>query len=116
MILFNFGPIRCASENAIHISPEVIEFGSVGIYTSPVSSKTFLNSLAFLDCIPSQDLSLHDVVGVSDPMAKVKPGLVGSGDQEVELKGVHIRAKLLDLAGEVCLLLNFLQLFISMLW
>ena len=31
MTLFNFGAIRCASGNAIHISPEVIEFGTVGI-------------------------------------------------------------------------------------
>ena len=51
------------------------------------------------------------MVGVTDPMAKVRPGLVGSGDQEVELKGVHIRAKLLDLAGEVCLLLKLFTTF-----
>ena len=31
MTLSNFGAIRCASENAIHISAEVIEFGTVGI-------------------------------------------------------------------------------------
>ena len=31
MTLFNFDAIRCASGNAIHISPEVIEFGTVGI-------------------------------------------------------------------------------------
>ena len=31
MTLFNFGAIRWASGNAIHISPEVIEFGTVGI-------------------------------------------------------------------------------------
>ena len=35
MTLFNFGAIRCASGNAIDISPEVIEFGTVGtIYVS----------------------------------------------------------------------------------
>ena len=33
MTLFNFGAIRYASGNAIHISPEVIEFGTVGIKT-----------------------------------------------------------------------------------
>ena len=46
--LFTFGAIRCASGNAIHISPEVIEFGTVGIlYTclcqlmrSPMRIKT----------------------------------------------------------------------------
>ena len=32
MTLFNFGAIRCASGNAIHILPKVIEFGTVGIY------------------------------------------------------------------------------------
>ena len=30
MTLFNFGAIRCALGNAIYISPEVIEFGTVG--------------------------------------------------------------------------------------
>ena len=34
MTLFNFDEIRCASGNAIHISPEVIEFGTVGIRTN----------------------------------------------------------------------------------
>ena len=31
MTLFNFGAIRCASGNAIHISPDFMEFGTVGI-------------------------------------------------------------------------------------
>ena len=38
MTLFNFGAIQCASRNTIHILPEVIELGTVGIsstYTFP---------------------------------------------------------------------------------
>ena len=31
MTLFNFGAIQCAFGNAIHISPEVIEFGTVDV-------------------------------------------------------------------------------------
>ncbi|RUS77622.1 hypothetical protein EGW08_014622, partial [Elysia chlorotica] len=53
------------------------------------------------------DCSLHDVLDVANPMDKVKAGLLGSGDQEVELKGVHIRAKLLDLAAEVVVLQEY---------
>ena len=40
---------------------------------------------------------MKDIV---DPMSKVKPGLV-CGDTPVDLKGVHIRAKMLDMASEV---------------
>ncbi|GFO43316.1 poly [ADP-ribose] polymerase, partial [Plakobranchus ocellatus] len=54
-----------------------------------------------------KDCNLLDVVGVADPITKVKAGLVGSGDQEVELKGVHIRAKLIDLASEVIVLQEY---------
>ena len=43
---------------------------------------------------------LQDVKNVVDPMSKVKPGLV-CGDTPVDLKGVHIRAKMLDMASEV---------------
>ncbi|GFR66346.1 poly [ADP-ribose] polymerase [Elysia marginata] len=54
-----------------------------------------------------KDVSLHDVLEVANPMDKIKPGLVGTGDQEVKLKGVHIRAKLVDLAGEVVVLQEY---------
>ena len=37
MTLFNFVAIRCASGNAIHISPEVIEFGTVGRWDGIIS-------------------------------------------------------------------------------
>ena len=44
---------------------------------------------------------LHDVKNITDPMTKVKPGLVATGDTPIDLKGVHIRAKMLDMASEV---------------
>ena len=44
---------------------------------------------------------LHDVKNITDPMSKVKPGLVATGDTPIDLKGVHIRAKMLDMASEV---------------
>ena len=40
MTLSNFGAIRYASGNAIHISPEVIEFGTVGINTLILKEET----------------------------------------------------------------------------
>ena len=40
MTLSNVGAIRCASGNAIHISPEVIEFGTVGINTLILKEET----------------------------------------------------------------------------
>ena len=44
---------------------------------------------------------LHDVKNIADPMMKLKPGLVATGDTPIDLKGVHIRAKMLDMASEV---------------
>lgn len=55
----------------------------------------------------SQEIDLHDVKNVIDPMSKVKPGLVSSGDTPIDLKGVHIRAKLLDMASEVVVLQEY---------
>ena len=51
-------------------------------------------------------LDLSDVQGVSDPLLKIKPGLQieGSGSEgqdAVPLQGVHVRARLLDLAAQV---------------
>lgn len=56
-------------------------------------------------------LDLNDVKNVKDPMSKVIPGLISTDNSLVELKEIHIRGKLVDLAGEVrpCLLT---QLFI----
>ena len=47
-------------------------------------------------------VNLNDVLDISDPMKKVKPGLQASGG-DVPLKSVHIKARLLDLAAKVCL-------------
>jgi hypothetical protein len=45
---------------------------------------------------------LSDVQGVTDPLIKVQSGLVvDKGEGQVELKAVHIRAKLVDLAAQV---------------
>ena len=45
---------------------------------------------------------LHDVQDVKDPLSRVKPGLVADKAQGlVELKAVHVRAKLVDLAAQV---------------
>ena len=51
-------------------------------------------------------VDLSDVQGVSDPLLKMKPGLQiegsGSGGQDaVPLQGVHVRARLVDLAAQV---------------
>ena len=43
MTLFNFGAIRCPSGNAIHILPEVNEFGTVGKYLTVYSEIIFYN-------------------------------------------------------------------------
>ena len=45
MTLFNFGAIRCASGGAIHISPEVIEFGTVGTFHYKCTVKYFSQSM-----------------------------------------------------------------------
>ena len=52
----------------------------------------------------SAEIDLHDVQNVTDPLSKVKAGLLGSGDAAVPLQSVHVRAKLLDLATQVVVL------------
>lgn len=44
---------------------------------------------------------IKDVQDIVDPMSKVKAGLVSKNDAPVNLKAVHVRAKLMDLASEV---------------
>lgn len=45
---------------------------------------------------------LHDVQNVRDPVESVKLGLVVENQEGlVELKSVHVRAKLVDLAAQV---------------
>ncbi|KAK7486590.1 hypothetical protein BaRGS_00022115, partial [Batillaria attramentaria] len=56
------------------------------------------------------DIDLHDVQGVTDPMSRVKPGLVADkAEGQVELKAVHVRAKLIDLAAQVVVLQEYLN-------
>ncbi|KAK3097154.1 hypothetical protein FSP39_006899 [Pinctada imbricata] len=52
-------------------------------------------------------IDISDVKDVKDPMDKVKPGLVSNDDTPVELKAVHVRAKLIDLAAEVVVLQHY---------
>ncbi|XP_012936925.2 protein mono-ADP-ribosyltransferase PARP4, partial [Aplysia californica] len=54
-------------------------------------------------------ISMSDVTDIANPLAKVKAGLQGSGDADVELRGVHIRAKLLDLAAQVVVLQEYVN-------
>jgi len=47
-------------------------------------------------------VTLEDVEDVSDPVQSVKPGLISDTDSCLPLKSVHVRAKLVDLAAQVC--------------
>ena len=49
-------------------------------------------------------IDLDDILNITDPLSKVKAGLLGSGDAAVPLQSVHVRAKLLDLAAQVVVL------------
>ncbi|XP_061177422.1 LOW QUALITY PROTEIN: protein mono-ADP-ribosyltransferase PARP4-like [Saccostrea echinata] len=53
------------------------------------------------------DVDIRDVQKVADPLTKVKVGLVSNDETPVFLKEVHIRAKLIDLAGEVVVLQEY---------
>ena len=47
------------------------------------------------------EVSINDVNDVADPLDKVVAGLQASGDVQIPLKAVHVRAKLKDLSSEV---------------
>ncbi|XP_061177489.1 protein mono-ADP-ribosyltransferase PARP4-like [Saccostrea echinata] len=53
------------------------------------------------------DVDINDVKNVTDPLTKVKVGLVSNDDTPVSLIEAHIRAKLIDLAGEVVVLQEY---------
>ncbi|XP_052241111.1 uncharacterized protein LOC127851394 isoform X2 [Dreissena polymorpha] len=57
--------------------------------------------------VESEEISLNDVKDVIDPMSKVKAGLVSKDNAPVNLKAVHVRAKLMDLASEVVVLQQY---------
>lgn len=44
---------------------------------------------------------ISDVHDVTNPLTKVKAGLVSNDNTPITLRKAHIRAKLIDLAGEV---------------
>ncbi|XP_078001506.1 protein mono-ADP-ribosyltransferase PARP4-like isoform X2 [Glandiceps talaboti] len=48
-----------------------------------------------------ESIDLDDIQSITDPMSKVQPGLISTGDEPIPLKSVHIKAKLLDLAAQV---------------
>ncbi|KAK3773376.1 hypothetical protein RRG08_023253 [Elysia crispata] len=88
----------------------LVEFATVDDIPQSLDIATQDDTYISSDAVKNEtkrDFSLHDVLDVTDPMEKVEAGLVSSGDQEVELKGVHIRAKLVDLAGEVVVLQEY---------
>ncbi|KAK6170199.1 hypothetical protein SNE40_018651 [Patella caerulea] len=53
------------------------------------------------------DIVLSDIQDIKNPLDKVKAGLISTTDQPVDLKSVHIRAKLLDLAVQVTVLQEY---------
>lgn len=57
--------------------------------------------IEFQDILLVDFADISDVHDVTDPLTKVKAGLVSNDDTPVTLLEAHIRAKLIDLAGEV---------------
>jgi len=45
---------------------------------------------------------ITDIRDVASPLSKVDVGLCADGNKKIPLKSVHIRARLVDLAAEVC--------------
>ncbi|KAL4233481.1 Protein mono-ADP-ribosyltransferase parp4 [Mactra antiquata] len=68
---------------------------------------TLCENMELTDDNNNGPLSLTDVKDIVDPMSKVKAGLVSKDDAPVNLKCVHIRAKLMDLASEVIVLQEY---------
>uniref|UniRef100_A0A8B8A9B9 Poly [ADP-ribose] polymerase n=1 Tax=Crassostrea virginica TaxID=6565 RepID=A0A8B8A9B9_CRAVI len=53
------------------------------------------------ETLAETNIDIKDVQNVTDPLSKVKFGLVSNDDTPVSLDEAHIRARLVDLAGEV---------------
>lgn len=70
-------------------------------YTHAPSRELYLNSNCFLFL-----LDILDVQGMVCPEAKVKAGLNTTGEGQVELEAVHVRASIIDLAAEVIIMLE----------
>uniref|UniRef100_A0ABM0MFB2 Poly [ADP-ribose] polymerase n=1 Tax=Saccoglossus kowalevskii TaxID=10224 RepID=A0ABM0MFB2_SACKO len=56
------------------------------------------------DSSSESSIELNDVHCISDPMSKVKPGLVSTSDSPVPLKSVNVRARIMDLVAQVIVL------------
>lgn len=63
--------------------------------------RTVTIKIEFQDILRVDFADISDVHDVTDPLTKVKAGLVSNDDTPVTLLEAHIRAKLIDLAGEV---------------
>lgn len=49
----------------------------------------------------ADSVELNDVQNISDPLSKVKAGLVSDSSAEIPLTAVHVKARLIDLAAQV---------------
>ncbi|XP_055887848.1 protein mono-ADP-ribosyltransferase PARP4-like isoform X2 [Biomphalaria glabrata] len=83
----------------------LVEFMVAGDQVKSMPKTTEIDSNLLCDDL--ENTTLNDVIGVSDPLLKVVPGLVGNKNAQVELRGVHIRAKLIDLAAQVVVLQEY---------
>uniref|UniRef100_A0A2C9KRG3 Poly [ADP-ribose] polymerase n=1 Tax=Biomphalaria glabrata TaxID=6526 RepID=A0A2C9KRG3_BIOGL len=83
----------------------LVEFMVAGDQVKSMPETTEIDSNLLCDDL--ENTTLNDVIGVSDPLLKVVPGLVGNKNAQVELRGVHIRAKLIDLAAQVVVLQEY---------
>eukprot|EP00794_Sanderia_malayensis_P009205 gene9205-10179_t len=60
-----------------------------------------------LENTSESEVSIDDVKNITDPLEKVVSGLQTSGDVQIPLKSVHVKAKLVDLAAEVVVLQEY---------
>ncbi|KAH9525129.1 Protein mono-ADP-ribosyltransferase parp4 [Bulinus truncatus] len=93
--------VYCVNQQRVRY---LVEFMVMGDELKPPLEITENDSAMLCDAV--ENTNLNDVSGISDPLLKVKPGLIGNNAQ-VELKGVHIRAKLIDLAAQVIVLQEY---------
>ncbi|BFZ25340.1 hypothetical protein BsWGS_28378 [Bradybaena similaris] len=83
----------------------LVEFTMQDDIVKPLEKIATVDTSIICDAV--ENTSLQDVTGIADPMSKVKPGLIGTGGKEVELRCVHVRAKLVDLAAQVVVLQEY---------
>uniref|UniRef100_A0A8W8JII7 Poly [ADP-ribose] polymerase n=1 Tax=Magallana gigas TaxID=29159 RepID=A0A8W8JII7_MAGGI len=73
----------------------------------PVEISVEKEALEREETLSESSIDISDVHDVTDPLTKVKAGLVSNDDTPVTLLEAHIRAKLIDLAGEVVVLQEY---------